>query len=344
MAAVIGWDIGGAHVKAARVVDGHVAVAEQVPCPLWLGLDQLPDAIAALAARLGPATLHATTMTGELADAFATRAEGVAHITAALVRTLAPAPVRIYAGREGFLDPDAAAGAAISVASANWHATASLAARAAGAALLVDMGSTTTDLVPLVGGAVAAAGYTDAERLACGELVYTGLVRSALMAVADRVPFAGAWVPLAAEYFATIADCHRLLGTLPEGADQMPTADGREKTVAASRARLARMVGRDAAEAEEGAWRDLAAFFAEAQLRRIEDAARLVLSRIRLPPEAPVLGAGCGRAITRLLAARLGRPWRDFAALPTFVGAAPEAVDQCAPAAAVALLADRWTD
>ena len=339
MAAVIGWDIGGAHVKAARVVDGHVAVAEQVPCPLWLGLDQLPDAIAALAARLGPATLHAATMTGELADAFATRAEGVAHITAALVRTLAPAPLRIYAGREGFLRPDAAAGAAISVASANWHATASLAALAAGTALLVDMGSTTTDLVPLAGGTVAAAGYTDAERLACGELVYTGLVRSALMAAAPHAPFAGAWVPLAAEYFATIADCHRLLGTLPEAADQMPTADGREKTVAASRARLARMVGRDAAEAEEGAWRDLAAFFAEAQLRRIEDAARLVLSRIRLPPEAPVLGAGCGRAITRLLAARLGRPWRDFAALPGFAGAAPAAIDQCAPAAAVALLA-----
>jgi len=337
--AVIGWDIGGAHVKAARVVDGHVAVAEQVPCPLWLGLGQLPDAIAALAARLGPATRHAATMTGELADAFATRAEGVAHITAALVRTLAPAPVRIYAGEDGFIDPTAAEEAAMRVASANWHATARLAARAAGAGLLVDMGSTTTDLVPLAAGAVAAAGYTDAERLACGELVYTGLVRSALMALAERVPFAGAWVPLAAEYFATIADCHRLLGTLPEGADQMPTADGREKSATAARARLARMVGRDAAEAEADAWRDLAAFFAEAQLRRIEDAARLVLSRVRLPPEAPVLGAGCGRAVTRLLAARLGRPWQDFAALPGFAGAAPEAIDQCAPAAAVALLA-----
>jgi probable H4MPT-linked C1 transfer pathway protein len=339
VAAVIGWDIGGAHVKAARVAEGRVTAAVQVPCPLWLGLEQLPDAIASLAARLGPAGLHAATMTGELADAFADRAEGVAHIAVTLVRTLAPAPVRLYAGRDGLIDPAAAAGAAASVASANWHATASLAARASGAALLVDMGSTTTDLVPLAQGAVVAMGATDAERLACGELVYTGLVRSALMAVAERAPFAGAWVPLAAEYFATIADCHRLLGTLPEAADQMPTADGREKSLGASRARLARMVGRDAAEADEAAWRDLAAFFAEAQMRRIEDAARLVLSRARLAPDAPVLGAGCGRAMTQRLAARLGRSWRDFAALPEFAGAAPEVIDQCAPAAAVALLA-----
>jgi probable H4MPT-linked C1 transfer pathway protein len=339
VAAVIGWDIGGAHVKAARAVEGCVAEAVQVPCPLWLGLEQLPVAIASLAARLGPAALHAATMTGELADAFATRARGVAHITETLVRTLAPAPVRLYAGCHGFIAPEAAAEAALSVASANWHATARLAAQACDAALLVDMGSTTTDLVPLAQGRVAAAGTTDAERLACGELVYTGLVRSALMAIAERAPFAGAWVPLAAEHFATIADCHRLLGTLPEAADQMPTADGREKTAGASCARLARMVGRDATEGDEAAWRDLAAFFAEAQMRRIEDAARLVLSRVRLAPDAPVLGAGCGREVTRRLAARLGRPWRDFAALPEFAGTAPGTIDQCAPAAAVALLA-----
>ena len=78
-----------------------------------------------------------------------------------------------------------------------------------------------------------------------GELVYTGLVRSFVMAIAERAPFAGRWSPLINENFATMADVHRILGTLPEGADQMATADGRAKTVAASRARLARMVGRD---------------------------------------------------------------------------------------------------
>ena len=243
---------------------------------------------------------------------------------------------------------DAAARAG-DVASANWLATAALAARSVPAGLLADMGSTTTDLVPIAAGAPCPAGWTDAERLASGELVYTGLVRSFVFALADRVPFAGVWTPLAAEYFATSADVYRLLGELPEHADQMATADGREKTEAASRARLARMVGRDAAEATPAAWRALAAFLAEAQLHRITEAAMLVLSRADLPADAPVIGTGCGRHVTRRLATRLGRSWRDFATLPALAGLDAETADQCAPAAAVALLAarpgrDGWCD
>ena len=74
MDAVIGWDIGGAHVKAARVLAGRVAAAVQVPCPLWLGLDRLPTGAGGGAARASARhALHAATMTGELADAFASR-------------------------------------------------------------------------------------------------------------------------------------------------------------------------------------------------------------------------------------------------------------------------------
>jgi probable H4MPT-linked C1 transfer pathway protein len=338
--AVIGWDVGGAHLKAARVEAGRAVAALQLPCPLWLGLDRLPAAIAEALDRLGPAPRHAATMTGELADVFPDRAAGVAHLAATLATALAPSNLLIWAGRAGFIPAEVATAQAADVASANWLATATLAARDVPAGLLTDMGSTTTDLVPIIGGP-RPAGYSDAERLACGELVYTGLVRSFVFALADRVPFAGTWTTLACEYFATSADVYRLLGDLPEGADQMATADGREKTQDASRARLARMVGRDAAEATPQAWRDLAAFLAEAQLRRIADAAMLVLSRVALPADAPVIGTGCGRHVTRRLAERLGRPWRDFATLPALAGLSDDVADQCAPAAAVALLADQ---
>src|SRR5207302_6358538 len=105
------------------------------------------------------------------------------------------------------------------IASANWHATAALVAKRKGSALLIDMGSTTTDLVPVMAGAIIARGYTDAERLACGELVYTGLVRSSVMAIAARVPVAGSWPTLVNDNFATMADVHRLLDNFPENAD-----------------------------------------------------------------------------------------------------------------------------
>lgn len=341
MHSIIGWDVGGAHLKAARAEHGRVVDVVQVPCPLWLGLDCLTNALDAATMRLGAAERHAATMTAELADIFPDRAEGVATLTAILVQHLHPATVHIYGGRAGFLPVAAASAHVDDIASANWHASASLAARFVPDALFVDMGSTTTDIVPLGGGRVRADGYTDAERLACGELVYTGLTRSFVMALTPRAPMAGAWTTLACEYFANTADVYRILGELPEDADQLPTADGREKTVAASIARLARMVGRDAASADQAAWRQLATWLAEAQLRQIADGAHLVLSRTPLPGDAPVIAAGVGRHVVTRLAARLDRRCLDFAELVSSATGTEEWTRYCAPAVAVALLADQ---
>ena len=258
MTVIVGWDIGGVHLKAARAENGRIVEALQLASPLRHGLDALSAAFAEGKTRMGAADHHVLTMTGELADTFACRAEGVDALTALALRVLAPAPVSLYAGRAGFVSPDRAARHVEDVASANWYATATYVAGRHPAALFVDMGSTTTDIVPVREAKVSARGYTDAERLAVGELVYTGLVRSFVMATADRAPFAGRWVGLINENFATMADVHRILGSLPEEADQMPTADGRAKTIEASRARLARMVGHDAGDARDeagAAWR-----------------------------------------------------------------------------------------
>jgi probable H4MPT-linked C1 transfer pathway protein len=336
---VIGWDIGGAHLKAARLEDGRVADVVQVPSPLWLGVECLEQAFSAATTRLGRADRHAATMTGELADVFANRIAGVAAITEMLISAVRPAPAAIYGGRVGFLDPADASAHAADIASANWHASATLTARFVPDALFVDIGSTTTDIVPIAGARVRAAGYTDAERLACGELVYTGLTRSFLMSLCARAPVGGAWVTLACEHFATSADVYRLLGELTEDADQLPAADGRDKSVAASQARLARMVGHDAAERPAADWRNLAAWFAEAQLRLMIDGAMQVLSRIHLAGAAPVVGAGVGRHLAMRLAHRLGGEFRDFGALIEAAGAAGDWASYCAPAVSVALLA-----
>ena len=336
---ILGWDLGGAHVKAALVADGRVAAAAQAPCELWRGLDALDEALAALPTWTRATARHRVTMTGELADAFADRAAGVAALAGWAASRL-PGTVWIYAGRDGLLAPAAAARHERAVASANWHATASLVGRLAPDALLVDIGSTTSDLVPVAGGHPAAAGYTDAERLGTGELVYTGAVRTPVMALADRAPFRGRSVGLMAEPFATAADLHRLLGTLPDALDQQEPADGKGKSLDETRARLARAVGLDAADATAQAWRDLAAFLAEAQLRRLYDAAALVVSAGSLAAEAPVVGCGAGRFIAERLAERLGRPYLDLAGLVPNGGTDPSWIAACAPAVAVALLAD----
>ncbi|WP_287978925.1 hydantoinase/oxoprolinase family protein, partial [Sphingomonas sp.] len=182
----------------------------------------------------------------------------------------------IYGGRAGLLAPGAAPEHAAAIASANWHATAALVGRSVEHALLVDIGSTTADLIPIVGHGPAATGYSDAERLETGELVYTGVVRSHLVALSDHAPFRGRRTRLMAETFATTADIYRILGDLPEGADQQHSVDLKGKSLPESETRLARIVGRDHGEGDSAAWRAVAAHFSECQLRSLHDAAALL--------------------------------------------------------------------
>jgi len=338
MSIVIGWDIGGVHLKAARAEAGRLIKVVQVAAPLRTGIERLVEAFARAKAELGAAQRHVVTMTGELADTFSSRPEGVERLAMLAARELGGTPVSIYAGPAGYIRPEEARAHAGLVASANWHACASLIAGRRSDALFIDMGSTTTDVVPIMDGDIAARGYTDAQRLAAGELVYTGLVRGFVMASADRAPFKGVWMPLINENFANMADVHRILGSLPTDADMMPTADGREKSREASQARLARMVGADDADADNRAWKALAQWFAEMQMRAVIDAVMLVNSQHALPADAPIIGAGIGAHVVREIARRMGR---GYVAFDTLLDVAPQmraAASQCAPAAALALL------
>jgi probable H4MPT-linked C1 transfer pathway protein len=335
----LGWDVGGAHLKLAFVEEGRIAATLQLPCALWRGLDELRHAMTLALADLPAIDRHAITMTGELADLFPDRARGVAAILDVLAEFLPAERLAIYTTEGAFIGANQARAEPRLVASANWHATALHLARTLSDGMLLDIGSTTTDLVPVIGGAIAARGLTDGERLATGELLYTGIVRTPLAALARFAPFGGRTVGIMAELFATAADAHRLAGTLPEGADLLPAADGRGKTPAESRARLARMIGMDEADAAESAWRQLAAFFVRRQTRRIEEAVELVLSGVDLAEGVPIIGAGTGRFLAAEVARRLSRRFLAFDETVQSAGAMlATAPADVAPAVSVALL------
>lgn len=333
---VAGFDVGGAHLKVTRAEHGRVVAAATAATPLWHGLDKLDAGFKELEPIYRGAGLNTFTMTGELSDIFPSRDTGVAALLKEIAERF-PAESLIYAGREGFVGMEAAANLTTEVASANWHATAALVGRLAGDALLVDMGSTTTDIIAIEAGAVANKGYSDAERLLTGELVYTGFTRTFLFGVASSAPVRGELTPLMNEYFASIADAHRILGVLDEADDRHPSADGKEKTVAGSIARLARMVGRDAADLLPDEWRDVAAWVSERQLRTVHDAAFRVAGR--LAADVPIVGAGTGRWQIRRLAQRMERRFVDFADLVPADEAVRGAASDAAPATAMALLA-----
>ncbi len=336
-APIIGWDIGGAHVKASLVIDGRVRDVVQWPAPLWQGLSHLDTAIASTRARwpqFGTAR-HAVTMTAEMTDLFDHREAGVLALAAHLATALGD-ELRLYAGAAGWASAADAGPAWQSIASANWLATAQLVARRVPDAVLVDVGSTTTDLIPIDAGQPVPAGRSDADRLVSGELVYLGVVRTPLCGLARQIRFDDELANVMNELFATTADVFRLSGELDPAHDQYPPADGGGKDAAATRQRLARMIGRDAREADPAQWRIFAEHWRQAMLDEIGRN----LARVSggADPARPIIGAGCGAFLARALAQRLERPYFAFAELVEAEAQCAAWAGTCAPSVAVALL------
>jgi len=340
-AKVVGWDIGGAHVKAAVIKDGEIIAVYQQPCPLWKGIDQLQCAVTTIMQELAGSTRHAITMTGELVDLFNNRDDGVKQIIQTMTDLLPGSDMLIYAGQQGFLKTSQIEVRHYAlIASANWLASASLAAQKAGSGLFVDCGSTTTDILLLSGGQVLAEGYTDYQRLLSQELIYTGIVRTAVMAVAQTAMDQGKKIGLMAEYFATMADVYRVTGELNDAHDQTDTADGAEKTVLASAKRLSRMIGCDFHPGELPRWQQFAENIRAQQIQQIQRGCEVRLSQHTLAQNSPLIGAGVGRFLVKQIALNLGRPYLDFSDLlpVAAIGFDMTAAD-CAPAAAIAYLA-----
>ena len=341
--AILGWDLGGAHTKAALLDSrGQVQHVEQVPCPLWQGLNHLHSGIDSVMRginRNSGGLRHAVTMTGELVDLFPDRDSGVKALIDTMGQHFSSSTLAIYAGPAGFLNPAHALGHTSQVASANWFASASWLAQRLPEGVLIDVGSTTTDLIPFADKHVLTCDYSDHRRLVNQTLIYTGVVRTPVMAITDKVPFAGEWVGLMAEHFATTADIYRLTGELDETADLLPSADNGEKSLNGSARRLGRMLGLDADAIGLDGWCSVSRFIAEQQLRQLVDACERTLSMPGISSTAPLVGAGVGRFLVERISQRLGRPYMGFDTLFTCPELMESKVAECAPAVAVASLA-----
>ena len=330
---VLGWDVGGAFVKAAVVEaesgERTVRTASR-PFEIWRDKHALSDVLRALAAELPAPESVAVTMTAELSDVFRTKREGVGFVLDA-VEAVSRVPVRVFTTTGEFVDGATARARPLDAAASNWVATAVLVGRFVPDAILVDIGSTTTDVIPVVSGRVAAVGRTDPERLLAGELVYTGALRTNVAAIARRVPLRGEDCPVASELFAVSGDAHVLLASIAPADYTCPTPDGRPPTAEFAGERLARVVCADGEMLGAGEIRAIAAAVAEAQVAEIA----VALNRVarRLPRHAPVVVTGLGSFLARRAAERLGLSVKDLAdVLEVDVGTV-------APAVAVAWLA-----
>jgi probable H4MPT-linked C1 transfer pathway protein len=293
MIRILGLDVGGANLKAAHL-DGPAASRAFA---LWKNPSGLAEALRELLSSLPPAGRLALTMTGELCDCYPSRRHGVAAILDAVAAAAPGLQLRVWTTDGHFVDPAEARVAPLHTASANWLALATFAGRLAphGPSLLLDIGTTTTDLIPLLDGVPIPLGRTDAARLRSGELVYRGWRRTPLCALGGG----------AAEFFATSQDLCLLLGLVPENPQDHDTADNRPATVTAAQARVARMLGADMETSTREERLDYASSAYARLLHDIEEGMLRVLARLPSPAEHFLI-SGSGEFLARAVL-RLGK-------------------------------------
>lgn len=304
---VIGLDVGGANLKAAHS-DGPCRTR---PFPIWQRPEDLGSELKQLISDWLPCRTLAVTMTAELADCFETKADGVRHIVSQIAELAAeqkspcPLPVFYWQTSGEFVTPDVAIEFPQLTAAANWHALATFVGRMVpdGNSLLIDLGSTTCDIIPLEDGIPLPTGRTDAERLISGELVYSGVERTPLCAVAYSVPLGAHYSQVAAELFATTRDVYLLLGDLPAVVGDTNTANGKPATKQAAHDRLARQFCQDRTEFDADTALQVAQFFADVQQQRIAGAIDRVLKSMSGPCRQVIISGAGSFVIERIVAA-----------------------------------------
>ena len=254
---ILGLDIGGANTKAASS-DG--SFAKCVYLPLWR--DAPLDEVLHRLAETDPSSVGVV-ITGELADCYRSKIEGITSIKAAVERSFR-CPIYFW-GVNGFDWRDLT-----ELAAANWSASAALVAMEFSDCLFADMGSTTTDIIPIRNNVLAST--TDYLRLVNGELVYTGMLRTSIGSLLRAAILDEQIVFLSPEFFAITADAYLVTGQISPEQYSCDTPDGFGKDRTAALRRLARTVCADLEEIGESRAASIAQQTVDLQLEFITKA------------------------------------------------------------------------
>lgn len=296
----LGLDIGGANIKTAsiRKLDNKFKVnLYNQYLPIWkLGKEALERALKELSLKFGRLEGVGLTMTAEVSDVYWCKREGVNHVIETVEKCFREVEIKVVSVEGKLIDLEEGKSRYLKVASANWAATGWMVSKINKTCVVVDVGSTTTSIIPIVEGRLAAKGLNDLEKLMCGELIYTGALRTDVSAIVNLVPLRGGLVRVSSELFTTSGDVHLILGNIEEHEYKVDTADGRGVSRKETLARLARLICADLNMLEEGELVSLARFIYLKQLEAICEGLIQVYTRLKVEKgvEPPAYTAGIG--------------------------------------------------
>jgi probable H4MPT-linked C1 transfer pathway protein len=289
MIKVLGWDIGGANIKVAYMeLKNHELSKVEVFIeyfPIWKkGKERLKEALECLKLKtkcLNPDLINLT-MTAELSDVYFSKKEGVNHVLETMERVFSKEEIKVLDFYGNLLSIDKAKEDPLKVAAANWFATGWLVSRLSKDCIAVDVGSTTTSIIPVLNGKVVAKGKNDLEKLAFGELVYTGALRTNVATIVSCIPLRGFLIPVSSEFFAQSGDVHLVLGNLKPEEYIVDTPDGRGVSILEASARIARVLCADLEMLSFNEIKSIANYIYEAQLNQILNGLKMLLKSFKV--------------------------------------------------------------
>ncbi len=348
MVNVLGYDIGGANTKAAFAQTQKGAIRELKVAteyfPVWKEPQNLTKILLKLKNDVFSGKLDAVgvTMTAELSDAYQTKREGVTHILENVNEVFPDVPVYVLNSDACFESPKEAVEAPLRVAAANWAATGWLVSQYFENCVVVDIGSTSTSIIPVTNCKLSAQGKTDLDKLICGELVYTGSLRTNLATIVQSVPVKGSIATVSSELFALSGDVHLILGNITSEQYTSETADGRGKTRYEALARLSRLICADTEMLTEKDLTTIAQYIYEKQVQQVATGLSQVYKRAKkmASTKVPVLVAGLGKDfLAHKAAERVGADVvMDLGDL------LPKGVSLAVPAVGIALMAAKQVE
>ena len=301
---VLGLDIGGANTKATFVKSQEHNVVEMKTIlehfPVWKNeKNQLSKLLRKLKKSLANSNRLdgvGVTITAELSDAYQTKKEGINHVLESVAQVFDDVPVFVLDVEANLLSVDDALENYLKVSSANWAATGWVVSQKISNGIVVDVGSTTTSIIPIINGKIATKGKTDLEKLQNGELVYSGSLRTNVASLVNSIPVKEKLTRVCSELFAQSGDVHLILGNLTQADYTAETCDGRGKTRKEASARLARVVSADSNMLTEQEILAMAQFVYDKQVEKIADGLLQVYERTKLTKkETKIVVTGLGR-------------------------------------------------
>lgn len=316
MKSILALDIGGANIKKAVFdEESRSQESEIIYFPIWKRKKELKKILERIKRKEKP-SIVAITMTAEVSDTFEEKGEGVRFILEVCKKVFGNP---YYLNYEKELLKKEEIDDLLSIASANWVASIYFLEKRFKEGILIDIGSTTCDIIPF--GKEIKHAKSDLERIYKNQLIYLGFLRTPVNAICREVPYKGRMVKIASENFAIAADVYNILlgGKIDYSVE---TPDGRGKSIKDSERRIARLLCSDVEEIGEKAIYDICRHVAEEQINYTAEKIKSVAGNKKIKNKrAYISGVGeflaekaCKRAKIEYL--KLSRIIKNYKNLP----------------------------